>query len=117
MLVDTGAWYALADASDRHHQEASRFYSEHTGQTPLVTTDLIVAETWALLASHLGRPAALTFWDTLRTTRTPIFTLDPVDLEAAWHIAQVLPGSGVQLRGLHHVRPDGAARRARGLRL
>ena len=91
MLVDTGAWYALADASDRHHQEASGFYREHAGQTPLVTTDLIVAETWALLASHLGRPAAVTFWDILRTTRTSIFTLDPVDLEAAWHIAQAFP--------------------------
>ncbi len=91
MLVDTGAWYAIADASDRHHEEARRFYTEHAGQTPFVTTDLIVAETWALLGSHLGRAAALTFWGTLRATRIPILTVDPVDLEAAWHIAQAFP--------------------------
>ena len=26
MLVDTGAWYAVADRSDRHHTRARRFY-------------------------------------------------------------------------------------------
>jgi predicted nucleic acid-binding protein len=88
MLVDTGAWYAVADTSDRHHEEASRFYAEHAGQTSFLTTDLIVAETWALLTAHLGRAAALTFWQTLRDTRIPISTVEPVDLEAAWHIAQ-----------------------------
>jgi len=87
ILVDTGAWYAIADSSDRHHKEARRFYTERAGQTPLTTTDLIVAETWAILNSHLGRSAAMTFWDTLRETRTPILTVEPVDLEAAWHIA------------------------------
>ncbi len=88
MLVDTGAWYAIADASDRHHEEARRFYTEHAGRTPFVTTALIVAETWALLHSHLGRLAALTFWGTLRETRIRLLTVEPVDLEAAWHIAQ-----------------------------
>lgn len=52
-----------------------------------MTTDLIVAETWTLIGAHLGRAAALTFWETLRATRIPIVTLDPVDLEAAWRIA------------------------------
>ena len=91
MLVDTGAWYAIADTSDRHHEEASLFYTEHAGRTRLVTTYLIVAETWTLLHSHLGRSSALTFWATLRETRIPILTLEPIDLEAAWHIAQAFP--------------------------
>jgi predicted nucleic acid-binding protein len=52
-----------------------------------VTTDLVVAETWALLSSHLGRPAALTFWETLREARIPILAPDAADLEAAWRIA------------------------------
>ncbi len=91
MLVDTGAWYAVADTSDRHHEKASRFYVEQAQQARFVTTDLIVAETWALLSSHLGRAAALTFWETLRVTRTPVLTLEPVDLEAAWHIVQAFP--------------------------
>lgn len=88
ILVDTGAWYAVADASDRHHTEARRFYTETLEQNVFVTTDLIVAETWTLLAAHLSRPAAMTFLATLRETRTQIFTVESVDLEAAWHIAQ-----------------------------
>ena len=91
MLVDTGAWYAVADRSDRHHEEARRFYLAQAPQARFVTTDLIVAETSALLTSHLGRAAALTFWETLRVTRTSILTLEPVDLEAAWHIVQAFP--------------------------
>jgi predicted nucleic acid-binding protein len=91
MIVDTGAWYAVADKSDRHHAVARTFYLEHAPLASFVTTDVIVAETCALLSAHLGRPAMLTFWATLRDTRTPIVTLDSVDLEAAWHIAQHYP--------------------------
>ena len=91
VLVDTGAWYALADTSDRHHEAARRFYTEQAGRTPFVTTDLIVAETWALLSAHLGRAAALSFWATVREARIPILALEPADLEAAWHIAQAFP--------------------------
>jgi len=91
IFVDTGAWYAVADRSDRHHPHASKFYMAHAGEDRLLTSDLIVAETWALLASHLGRTAALTFWETLRDGRVPILTIDASDLEAAWRIAQAFP--------------------------
>jgi predicted nucleic acid-binding protein len=91
MLVDTGAWYALADRSDRHHKRARGFYLEEAPKGRLVTTDLIVAEGWSLIAAHLGRPAAVTFWETLRTTRISILPLDAVDLEAAWRILQAFP--------------------------
>jgi predicted nucleic acid-binding protein len=91
IFVDSGAWYAVADASDRHHQEASRFYLEQAGKTSLVTSDLVVAETWALLASHLGRHAALSFWGTLREARVRLLTPEATDLEAAWHIALAYP--------------------------
>jgi predicted nucleic acid-binding protein len=91
MIVDTGAWYALADVSDRHHEEARLFYLAHAPLGRFVTTDLIVAETWTLICSHLDRSAAVTFWDTLRVTRTPVLTLEPVDLESAWRIVQGCP--------------------------
>ena len=91
MIVDTGAWYAIADRSDRHHRAARRFYKQHAATGIFVTTDLIMAETCALLAGHLGRHAALTFWETLRDTRTTILTIDAIDLESAWHIVQAYP--------------------------
>jgi predicted nucleic acid-binding protein len=96
-FVDTGAWYAIADSSDRHHEEASRFYLEQAEAGRLVTTVLVVAETWALLASHLGRDAALTFWATLRQARFPVLIPDRADLEAAWHIAQGFPDQSFSL--------------------
>lgn len=88
IFVDTGAWYAVADRSDRHHQEAVAWYRAHLAAGELWTSDLVVAETWTLLAFHLGRPAALTFWESLRQGHVPIVTIESVDLEAAWHIVQ-----------------------------
>lgn len=86
LLVDTGAWYALADTSDRNHTRAVQCLDALEDDDDLMTTDAIVVETWALLTSHLGRPAALRFWETLRENATPILCLQPSDLEAAWHI-------------------------------
>lgn len=91
ILVDTGAWYALADSADSHHAEARRFYAERLREDVFLTTDLVVAETWSLVASHLGRPAALTFWRRLRDVGVPVLTAEEPDLEAAWHIAQTFP--------------------------
>lgn len=97
ILVDTGAWYALANGSDDHHNEARTFFTQRARTTPFLTTDLILAETWALLTSHLGRQAALRFWAGLRETRIPILTPDPPDPEAAWRIAHAFPDQAFSL--------------------
>ncbi len=91
ILVDSGAWYALADTSDRHHEQARAFYKKQAGTASFLTTDLIVAETWTLLSAHLGRPAAMAFWGMLRETRLQVLKPEPADLEAAWHIVQAYP--------------------------
>ena len=91
IFVDTGAWYATADRSDRYHSAAAWFYLEHAHARDLVTSDLVVSETFTLLTTHLGRAPAVTFWETLREIRLPILTLDPADLEAAWQISQAFP--------------------------
>ena len=36
ILVDTGAWYAVTNTADRHHQEAGRFFLD---QAPKTTFD------------------------------------------------------------------------------
>jgi len=65
-MVDTGAWYALADTSDVNHRRAKAFYQQVAGDISLVATDAVVTETWLLLTARLGRTAALAFWQTLR---------------------------------------------------
>ena len=91
IFVDTGAWYGVADTSDRHHAAASRFYLAEAAPGRFVTSDLVMAEAWTLIASHLGRPAAVRFWETLRDARIPVLPLEATDIEAAWHIAQGFP--------------------------
>jgi predicted nucleic acid-binding protein len=62
LFVDTGAFYAMADRSDRHHTEASRTFQERIEQDDLVTTDHVFVETWFLIGAHLHRKAAMRFW-------------------------------------------------------
>jgi len=86
VLVDTSAWYALSDHSDRHHKRATGCVKRISES--LMTTDAVVVETFSLLTSRLGRDYALRFWETLRHTSTPILCLEPIDVERAWHIAR-----------------------------
>mgnify|MGYP005854963029 CR=1 FL=1 len=91
ILVDTGAWYALADKSDSNHEAAKSFYVEKVGILPFVTTEAIVVETWALINAHLGRIAAMSYWSMLLETRLPVLFLEPVEIEIAWVIGKDYP--------------------------
>ena len=59
ILVDTGAFYALADRADRHHEAAAACLLKLDDR--LATHPLVAAETWYLLESRLGRQAARRF--------------------------------------------------------
>jgi predicted nucleic acid-binding protein len=86
IMVDTGAWYAICDTTDKYHTQARTFFEKTIGVLSMVTTDVVLTETWALLSSRLGRTAAIAFWQTLRDSSTPIITLDQADIDAAWQI-------------------------------
>jgi len=58
---------------------------------PLVTTDHVLVETWALLRHRLHRAAAERFWDGLRQGVALIEPVTVADLEAAWAIGQAFP--------------------------
>ena len=59
LFVDTDAWYALADSSDQHHDEAVKIYPKLLGNYhPLKTTNLIVAETHILIRRCIVLPPA-----------------------------------------------------------
>lgn len=65
LFVDTSAFYALADRSDRHHAAAAAIFRNELGLDQPVTSDHVVVETWHLIRARLGRPAAMRFWDAL----------------------------------------------------
>ncbi|RJQ26568.1 MAG: PIN domain-containing protein [Peptococcaceae bacterium] len=54
LFVDTGAFIALIDENDPLHQKASAFYTSLTKRTRLLTTLLVVSETYTWLRYHAG---------------------------------------------------------------
>jgi predicted nucleic acid-binding protein len=85
LFVDTSVWYAAADAGDRGHSKATEILS--AGER-LVGTDHVLVETWLLLRHRLGRNAAETFWDGLRSGVALIEPVTAGDLEVAWTIGR-----------------------------
>lgn len=88
LFVDTSAWYAAADISDRSNRRAKEILS---GGGALVTTDHVLVETWTLLRWRLHREAAEAFWWGLRAGVSTVETVGEADLQAAWMIGQEFP--------------------------
>ena len=69
LFVDTSAWFALVEPKDRRHfNVATQLRSRISDGFKPVTTNLVIAETHALLLTRSHRAAALAF---LRGVRTP----------------------------------------------
>ncbi len=65
-FVDTGAWFALADRSDQHHNQAIKIYPKLLGRYHhLTTTNLVIAETYVLIRRTIGQQAAITFLENI----------------------------------------------------
>ena len=78
LFVDTGAWFALQVADDRWHTDAAHSVRAALARGHvLVTTNLVVGETYTLLRRTLGHAAAFRFVDTL--DRSPRLTQVHVD--------------------------------------
>lgn len=69
VFVDTGAWVGLADRSDDLHEPGRAAYATIL-QPPirLVTTNLVVAESYALIRRRIGYEAAMRFLQSLQTS-------------------------------------------------
>lgn len=87
VLVDTGAFYALADAGDRNHHRAiagrNRIVQE---QRYLFTTNFAVAETHALLLNRLGHAPATVFLTEITRSATTVVRVSAADEARARHI-------------------------------
>lgn len=86
VLIDTGAFYALADDSDRNARAARSFFRERLETEQFATTNAIVFESWSLLRGRLGWNAAYRFMEGLRKSAISLLHAESVDLELAWRI-------------------------------
>ena len=69
VFVDTGAWFALADKDDVHHQKASYVYpSLLKNCRHLITSNLIIAESYILILKELGHNAAAAFLEKIKAS-------------------------------------------------
>jgi uncharacterized protein len=82
VFVDTGAWFALADSSNTAHDAvAHEVRSRISAGTRLVTTNLVVSETHALLVRRAHRKAGIAFLREVRRSPNIVVSSD-ADLEA-----------------------------------
>lgn len=90
VFVDTAAFFALADQTDRLHHQALQ-YVQSTDRL-LVTSNMIVHETIALLRMRLGYEQALQFGlRLLDEATTPIVRVTPADEAKAWALFRQYP--------------------------
>jgi predicted nucleic acid-binding protein len=81
IFVDTSAWYPLADRGHPDHAAVADVMAERIRDgARVVTTNLVVAETHALLLRRGGREAALRFLTEVRSDPLVVETSTP-DLE------------------------------------
>lgn len=90
VFVDTGARVAIADRNDQYADEASQLYKnlilkrEH-----LLTTDLVLVETYNLLSQTIGSKTTVSFGNKLKSIPfLKIISITSSDWERAWKILE-----------------------------
>ncbi len=83
IFVDTSAFYALADESDRYHKAARNTYESLIPDAQLFASDYVLVECWFLARSRLGRKAALQLWDGLTSGIVQLIKVELQDLSQA----------------------------------
>ncbi|MBN1604800.1 MAG: PIN domain-containing protein [Chitinispirillaceae bacterium] len=64
VFIDTGAWLALSDTSDQYHEKAANHLKKLiTDEYKIITTNLVIHETFMLLSRRISRKTALLFLD------------------------------------------------------
>lgn len=78
LFVDTSAWYSLVNAAHRDHNVLARELRQQIRSgAQLVSTNLVVAETHALLLRRAGRHAAFAFLESVSQSPNQVETITP----------------------------------------
>lgn len=86
-LVDTSAYFALADADDANHQLCRDLLTLLVrARVRVYTTNYVIAETHALLLNRLHRMLASTFVRQIYASDTTIVRASQMDEDRAWAI-------------------------------
>ena len=88
LFVDTSAFYAVADESDRHHREARTLFVDRGISGDLKTTDYVFVETWCLVRARLGRNAAMKYWGAMESGVVQVLGVRSEDLTRARTISR-----------------------------
>lgn len=90
IFVDAGAWIAITDRNDQHSKEAGQIYTDLIlRREQLVTSDLVLVETYNLLLRTIGNKTTLSFAHKLKiNSYLKIVTIITQDWERAWKILE-----------------------------
>ena len=91
IFVDSSAWIALADKDDSHHKEAASAYPLiFKNHKTLVTSNLVIAETYIVLLKELGHKAAIEFLERIKASPRilKIFSNENIEAEAEGILAK-----------------------------
>lgn len=69
IFIDTSAWIALVDKDDSHHKEAALSYPPLLKNCRnLITSNLVIAETYIIILNELGHKLAIDFLEKLKAS-------------------------------------------------
>ena len=88
VFVDTGPWIALVDPRDQWHRQAQTVLAQlQASRQPLVTSNLILMETYTGLVGRVERSVIARFRETLHASRQiSIQRVDALTEELAWEL-------------------------------
>jgi predicted nucleic acid-binding protein len=93
--VDTSALYAVLDEDDEYHEPAEKVWRELVSQDePLLCTNYILVETFALVQHRLGMRAVRTLQEDL----LPLIAIEWIDAQS--HHSSVMAMLTAERRGL-----------------
>ena len=87
VFVDTGAHYALVDSGDPEHIASRTLLTSCvTAKRSLLTSDLVLGETYTLIQSRLGKALALSYCGKIRMETEWVAPVTAEDIGRAWGI-------------------------------